>query len=219
MARLFSDLLSSGSARYYFNLESAPGGVNPGVGGLTVVGLTPTIFQQGEVFRTPATAVLTLTGQQPVTIPRLSPGVGTISLGALVPGLEKHAVITNALPPDYTDLPDNPPTVLTQMALTPTTGSLVLQVLAFNLTQGGNIGFVSPTTATLSLLTYSVALPQIVGDPGSLTVVGLTPTLATTLLVEPETAALVLAGNDVTLTLPFRWIDDEPATTPLWIDD
>jgi hypothetical protein len=219
MARLYSDLQSSGGSRYYFGLNSAPGGVsNFAPAGLVIVGYAPVIQEQLTAFRTPATATLTLNGRLASAEPHLQPATAAIGFEGRAPGLLTLQVITNALPPDYTNLPDNAPTILFIQTISPARALLTIQSLEHNITQGGNIGYISPGVATLTLAGYSPNFPRF-ADVGSITVNGRAATLLTTLNISPEPAALSFVGRAPLLTLPFVWIDDDPVTPVTWIDE
>jgi hypothetical protein len=219
MARLYSDLQSSGGSRYYFGLNSAPGGLsNFAPAGLVIIGYAPTIQEQLTAFRTPATAALTLNGQLASAEPHLQPATAALGFEGRVPGLLTLKVITNALPPDYTDLPDNAPTILFIQTISPARALLTIQSLEHNITQGGNIGFISPGVATLTLAGLVPNFPRF-ADVGLLTVNGRTATILTTLNISPEPAALSFGGLAPRLTLPFVWIDDDPVTPVTWIDE
>lgn len=219
MARLYSDLIDSGGRRYYFGLNSAAGGIsNANTAGLQVIGYAAEIFQQIQVFRTPATATLTVNGQpvQAYTNPR--PALAALTLAGQIPGEQKQVVITNALPPDYTALPDNVPTILQQHLLAPNRAQLSLQTLEVNLTQGGNIVTIMPGVGVLTAIGYGANFPRL-ADIGLVQMVGQIPTLHLTIVVEPETAQLSLNGAEAVLGLPFVWVDDAPAAPTAWIDD
>lgn len=218
MARLYSDLLSSGGNRYYFGLNSAPGGIGAGVGSIRVVGLEPTIFQQIQVFRNPATATLTLFGYSTAAEPHLQPATAALSLAGQIPGKQLSTVIIPTLTVDYTDLADNPPTLITIMTVTPTTAALTIQALTLNLSQGGNIVIVTPGVGLAAFSPIPPNLPRTIGV-GTLTISGLGPTLHTTLVITPEVGLLSSGGQTVRLATPFVWIDDSPVSPSIWIDD
>jgi hypothetical protein len=222
MTRLYSNQLQSAGRRYYFALDSAPGIVTPGVATLTLVGQQPIAVEPSTVFRTPATAILTLSGLQLASPSDLHPAQSALSVVGQIPTLVTSLTITPAVPaPDYVDLPDNPPTLITIMTVSPAPAALTLLTLEQNVTQGGNIGFVSPAPASLSLgtLQYTLLLLSTPVGVGQLSVVGLVPTLLHELTIEPEVGQVSIGGHAPELSLPFRWIDDEPAPTSPWITD
>jgi hypothetical protein len=56
-------------------------------------------------------------------------------------------------------------------------------------------------------------------QPGLLTVVGHAPTLAKELTITPDAGQVVMQGQEPRLTLPFIWVDDDPAPASTWITD
>lgn len=218
MARLYSDLLDSANRRYYFGLDSAPGGISPATAGLRISGFAPTIQEQLQVFRTPQTAVLTLTSLAPGAEPHLQPATAALSMSSLVPGLQSSKVITPALNTDYTDYPDNAPTVLTIMAVVPTTGLIQITNLSLNVSQGGNIVIISPVTGAVTIAGPAPNLPRAIGA-GALSIAGLAPLIITQLVVEPSTGTLTISGSAPAIDRPFEWIDDQPVNNSTWIDD
>ncbi len=219
MARLYSDLIDGTGRRYYFGLSSAPGGItNSAPALITFAYSAPTIQEQSTVFRNPATAMLTLFGYSPPAGVILQPALAALSMGGQIPGLAKLQVITNALPPDYTALPDNTPVILYIATQTPAQAALTINYLQPNVTQGGNIGFVSPGRASLTLFGYVANLPRF-AEVGTITIDGLVATLSTELIISPDPASLVADGLAASLGSPFVWVDDLPAIPPTWIDD
>ncbi len=219
MARLYSDLLDGSGRRYYFGLNSAPGGItNAEPARLILFGREAAVQEQATVFRTPATAVLTLTGYSAAAEPRLQPVVAGLALQGLVPVLHTVKVITNALPPDYTALPDNAPTILFIQTISPARAVLTLQSLEHNITQGGNIGFINPGVAILSIVGHAPNFPRM-PEVGAITVNGLAATILTTLQITPDPAEIKLGELAASCSLPFGWVDDGPAPATGWIDD
>ncbi len=220
MPRLYSDLLDGTNRRYYFGLNAAPGGItNATPAMLTISGGLIVVQEQATVFRTPAPAALTLNGLSVGAEPRLQPAPAVLSMVGQIPAEERMATITNALPPDYGVLPDNSPQILFINTISPTTAALQLQVRDPNVTQGGNIGFVSPAKATLTLAGYAANIPFFAGSTGQLSIAGLLATLHTTTIVSPEPATLQAEGLAQALGLPFRWVDEAPASEPVWLDE
>lgn len=221
MARLWSDLTRSSGVRYWFALDSSPGIVSPGVGLITLNGNAPAISDQSQVFRTPATATLTINGLSLSSPTLLTPATAALGYVGQIPAEQKIAVISPALPaPDYSTPVDTPPTLLTIMVVSPTKATLTIQTLAQNVTQGGNIGFISPTTGLVTLTGYQVLLPRI-PDVGFISVLGLEPSLVTNALLEitPDPAVLSTFELAPSLGIPFLWVDDAPAPPSTWIDD
>lgn len=221
MARLYGSLLSSGS-RFYFGLDSIPSIVTPGVATLTLFGREPSAAQNLTVFRTPATAVLTLNGLSLASPTVLSPATAALATVGQIPGEARERTISPALPaPTYGTPPDNAPTLLTIWTTQPATALLTLQTLEQNVTQGGNIGFVSPGRATLTLGTQQFTLLLLSGGAGvgSLSVVGLAPTLTHELTIFPDVGVLTTSQIGPTLSRPFLWVDDDPVPPSTWITD
>lgn len=221
MARLYGSLSNSGS-RFYFGLDSVPSIVTPGVATLTLFGREPSAAQNLTVFRTPATAVLTLNGLSLASPTVVSPATAALATVGQIPGEVRELTISPALPaPTYDTPPDNAPTLLTIWTTQPATALLTLQTLEQNVTQGGNIGFVSPGKATLTLSTQQFTLLLLSGGAGvgSLSIVGLAPTLTHELTISPAVGSLTIGETPPLLTLPFIWIDDDPVPPSTWITD
>ncbi len=220
MARLYSDLIDGTGRRYYFGLTSAPGGItNAAPAMLTLGGNTAVVQELTQVFRTPATATLTLFGQQMLNNSTLQPGAAVLTMTAGVPGMAKLKVISNALPPDYSTLPDNAPTILFIQTLTPVTTTLTLSTLAANVTQGGNIGYASPGLASLTLSGRAPNIAFFAGSPAGLTCSGLAPTIKTVNVILAGVGSISISELPQSLGLPFHWTDDDPAPASTWTDD
>lgn len=222
MARLYFDQLQSSGTRYYFALDSSPGIIVPGVATLTLNGLSVSINDQAEAFRTPATASLTLSGLALQSPGFITPAQAALGYEGRIAGLVTGLTISPALPtPDYSTPPDNPPTVLTIMTVSPAQAALGFATLEQNVTQGGNIGFVSPASGTITLAGLQPLFTFYVGDPAALSLVGLSPTIVSTMLetITPEVGAVTLYGYEVVLDLPFTWIDEDPVSGTVWIDE
>jgi len=215
MARLYSNLLDGSGRRFYFTLDSAAG-LSPATASISVTGLTPTVFAPVEVFRTPATLVITVNGQLATAQPRLTPAVAAIATTGLAPTLLTQMVVTNALPPDYTDLPDNPPTVLFINTVTPAPAQISLAGLFPNASPGGNIAFVSPGVGVVTLQGQTPTLIFLEAVTGQISVNGLQPSLLTSTVVTPEIGQITVNGRDITLSLPFRWIDVDAPPPLQW---
>ena len=219
MPRLYSDLLSGDGGRYYFGLNAAVGGItNATPAALTLNGNIAFIQELSEAFRTPATALLTMSGPLATADPRLNPGVATLTLAAGVPGIQASTVITNALPPDYTDLAENPPTIVYIQTLTPVVAILTINYPPPNLTQGGNIVSITAGVATLTINGHIATIPFFAGSPAALSMSAPLPTIATTLLLEPESGSIDLLVRTPSISLPFTWIDDDPVSPSTWMD-
>lgn len=219
MARLYSDLADGTGRRYYFGLNSAPAGItNSEPARITLSGRQISIQELSEAFRTPATAALTLFGRLPSAEPHLIPDPASLSYQGKIPGLLTLQIITNALPPDYTDLPDNAPTILFIATVTPDPAALSIASLVHNITQGGNILEIQAGKATLTIAGNVPNFPNF-GGVGSLTINGLEATITTELIITPTTGSLTALGLDVFLSLPFTWIDDDRSPSQVWIDD
>lgn len=219
MARLYSDLIDGSGRRYYFGLTSAPGGIsNSAPATLTIFGRQAAIQELTQVFRTPATAALTLQGLLGSSQPYPNPAQSALGFQGKVPTLQLQIVITNSLPPDYTTLPDIAPTIVYIATITPTTGLVRLASLEHNVTPGGDIGFISPPVGALSLQGRAPNYPRAT-QPAGLAISGLVPTLISEIVIEPESGTIRLSGLATTLSTPFTWVDDDPTTVSVWIED
>lgn len=216
MARLYSNLLDGSGRRFYFALDSAAGGLSPTTATLSVSGLTPTIFSAVQAFRTPATLVITVNGQVATGQPRVTPAPAAIATTGLAPTLRTQIVVTNALPPDYSDLPDNPPTVLFINTVTPAPAQISLSGLFPNASPGGNIGFVSPGVGLIELQGRTATLIFLEAGVGQIVVNGLQPSLLTTTTVTPEAAQITVNGQVVSLSRPFAWVDVDAPPALQW---
>lgn len=215
MARLFSDL--RGVGRYYYDLDSAPGVVSPGVGSVSFSGQVPIAVEPSSVFRTPATATLTLSLLVPASDTILSPNKATLSTVGQIASELRQIVLTPTSFPDYTDAPETPPTILYINTITPTTGAARISNLTLNVTQGGNILTVSPGVSSLSMLTGAPTLIFSVIGVGSASVNGLAPSLQTTLAIDlEESAALTVEGFAPTIDVGFVWRDVDAPPALSW---
>lgn len=219
MAKLYSDLLDGSGRRYYSSLASAPGGISPAPALLTLSGLQAGIFEQSTVFRSPVTATLALIGQSLASPANLTPATATLSASGQVPGRHTTLVITNSLPPDYTDLPSNAPTILFINTISPAPAQLSLQSIEINVSQGGNIGFLTPGVGYVSLETQSLNLTLIFVEVGvgAISLGGLPPALLTTGAARPdEVGGVIISGLAPTLERGFVWIDADPPPALTW---
>lgn len=219
--QLWSDLLI-GSGQLWSDLDSAPGIVTPGPAVLTLNGQVPAAAQPTTVFRTPTPALLTLSGlslSAPVT---LIPAAAVLSAVGQIPAQQLIRTITNALAPAVESPPTSfAPTLITIWTTQPGIGQLTLQTLEINVTQGGNIGFVSPAPAELTLQTLPYSLLVLAGGAGlgSIQMLGLAPTILRELTISPDIGQVSLNPVAPELALPFTWVDDDPAPTRTWITD
>lgn len=216
MADLFDDLQDSAGGDYFYALDSAPGGLSPAPAVLTLLGRAGSIQELTEVFRTPATATLTLNGLSLTPDFILTPATAVLSLAGQIPGELRRAVITPAIPaPDYGELQSTAPTVIFVNTITPTTGQITIQSLTLNVTPGGNIGFITPQVGTLTLNGLAVALPRTVGF-AELSISGLQPALHLTGTVTPDPGEMILEGRAADLDTPFTWVDVEAPPAMTW---
>lgn len=219
MARLLSDLLDGGGRRYFFGLNATPGFIsNSAPATLTINGLAATIQELTDAFRTPATAALQVQGKLGVIQTILLPTAAPLAYQGKIPALLTQIVVTNALPPDYTDLAEHAPTIVYIATVTPDRALLSVASLEHNITPGGNIGFISPQVGSLSLQGRAANFPR-EAAAGGLVVAGLAPTLSTEVIVTPEAGSVSLSGLLARLAVPFVWIDDRPVSPSLWNDD
>lgn len=221
MSRLWSDA-KIGAGRLWSDFASLPGIVAPGVASLTLQGRQPVAVEPSTVFRTPAPATLTFNGLS-LSVPIvLTPAPAALSAVGQIPARELIRIITNALAPAVETLPPSfAPTLITVWTTQPGAAQLTLDTLSHAVTQGGNIGFVNPATAqvTLQVLPYSLLVLAGGAGTGLLEVQGLAPDLLTSLTIEPDVGAIDLPGRAPELALPFTWVDDDPAPTRTWITD
>lgn len=220
MSRLYSDQLQASGRRYYFSLDSAPGIITPAPAVLTLFGRDPAAAQQVTVFRTPSPATLTLNGfaiGPPVV---LTPAPAVLGVVGQVPSEGRGLTITPALP-EPVETPPNQfvPTLITIWTTNPGVGQITLRALEQSVTQGGNIGFVSPAPAQLSIGALAFTLLYGEAGLGALSLVGLVPALLSTTIVTPGIGSASLTQAAPILSLPFRWVDDDPAPPSPWITD
>jgi hypothetical protein len=222
MSRLFGNLLHSSGKRYFFALDGVPGILAPGVGLVTLEGRQPIAVEPQTIFRTPATATLTLNGVAFAAPSTVIPATAALSSVGQIPAEVRELTIFPALPAPIQDPPqDFVPTLITIWTTSPSVGFVQLQTLEINVTQGGNIGFVSPGTAQVSLGTQQFTLLLLAGGAGvgELSLVGLQPTLTYELRVSPDIGQVMMTAQPPVLTLPFVWIDDDPVPPSTWITD
>lgn len=223
MARLYSDLADGSGRRYYFSLASAPGGLQVGKATLTIGGFAPTIFEQVSVVRAPAPALLLIQGRTIQSDVLLSPAPAALSLVGQVAGEYRSLVVTNSADPVYTDLPEAPPSVLFINTVTPAQAVLTFNGPPINVTQGGNIGFVSVGVGLLSIQGNTPTLIFLEAGVGALSIQGLAPTLQLQLVIRAEDDSTALRmiplranGLAPTISRPFQWIDADPPPATSW---
>jgi hypothetical protein len=216
MARLYSNLIDGSNRRYFFALDSASGGLSPQTVQLQVTGLAPTIFTQVQVFRTPATAVITLNGMAIRNDYLPSPTPLAIAAQGRVPTLVTQLIVTNDMSPDYSDLPTITPTILFINTVTPAPAQIQIQSLALNLTEGGDIGFVTPGVGLVEVQSRAPLLIFLEAGAGEVMVQGLQPSIVTTLDVYPEVGQITVDGQLVTLPRGFEWIDVDRPPPLIW---
>jgi hypothetical protein len=220
MPRVYFNLEGGAGQRYYYGLDVVPGGImnsEPAV--ITLRSSANAIQELTEVFRTPATLTITLSAPLATIQPRLIPATATITASGLTATIGFQAIITPALVLDYETPADLLPTLLTQMTVQPAQATITLVSPAVNLTQGGDIRTITPPVGLITLGALAPNFPFFAVAPVSINVIGLVPTLHMTAVIQPQAATITVLGLDPTLQTPFRWIDEDPATTPVWLDD
>jgi hypothetical protein len=217
--RLWSNLSPAAGRRFWGALNSAPGVVIPGVGQVTLVGQTPVANQPTTIFRTPATAQLTLNGLGIAQNSLLTPAQATLTLSQLVPSKQTIRIITPALPtPDYSVPNALAPTILFIQTVTPAPAALQLQTLTQNVTQGGNIGFIFPGVGLLSAQGQIATFVFGEIGVGGLSIQGLTPSIKTERTITPDVGLLQAGNTPPIVDLAFVWIDVPPKPPSPWVD-
>jgi hypothetical protein len=222
MSRLYGDLIQSSGKRFYFALDSAPGIISPGVSALVLNGKVPIAVEPLTVFRSPSPAALGIGGLTPGAPIVVSPSPAALGYVGQIPSRQLIRIITNALAAAIESPPTSyAPTLIPIWTTNPGVGQVRLQTLEINITEGGNIGFVSPAAAQLMLgtLPYTLLVLGAGAGLGQLQILGLAPSVTGATIVTPNLAQLLTLGNDPSLSLPFTWIDDDPALTRTWITD
>jgi hypothetical protein len=215
MARLYSDLYGAG--RYYYDLDSAPGVVSPGVGLVIFVGQIPIAVERSEVFRTPATATLTINLLAPSSDTILMPNVAALAYVGQIAAEQRILILTPTNPPDYGTPAEYIPTLVCVRNISPTTGAVSLSALALNVSQGGNILTVTPGVASLSNGTGVPTLIFSVIGVGSSAMNGLAPDLVTTLVIDlADGTAITVNGLAPTVEIGFVWRDVEQPPALTW---
>ena len=218
MTKLYSDLIDGSSRRYFFGLDSAPSVLLPGVASLTLSGRTPIATEFLTVFRTPTQATLTLQGQTLFSNAQLGPGLTTLTMTAGVVGKQTIQTITNSMIPNYSTPNDLTPTIIYVDTKTPSPAQLTLGTLPFSLTQGGNIGFVFPGVASLTLQGTVANFLNCFPGLASLSLAGKLPVFSSqTATLSPDVMSLTLNGKLVTMDLPFLWITVNRQAATSWV--
>lgn len=220
--QVWSDLLLGTGRQLWGDIDSAPGIITPAPAALTLFGRGPAAAQQIGVFRTPAPATLTLSGLSLAAPVVLTPAPAALAYVGQIPARQLIRTITPSLAaPIETPQVDPVPTLITIWTTQPGVGQVVLRALELNITQGGNIGFVSPAPAQLGLLTQQYSLLLLSGGAGlgAIQLIGLAPTLQYELTITPNVGQVTCGGLLPELGHPFIWVDDTPAPTVSWITD
>lgn len=222
MSRLTGNLLQSAGKRFFFALDSSPGIVAPGVATLTLGGQVPIAVEPQTIFRTPTPAVLTLIGGSLGAPSTVIPASAAVSMGGLVPA----KVTTRTIQPALPDAQENPPpdpvaTLITIVTAIPAPAAVTLDTLTINITQGGNVGFISPGVGSISMGTQPFTLLLLAGgvDASVINLTGLAPSLVYGLTINPDVGLLTIPVILPLLDLPFRWVDDDPVPASPWITD
>lgn len=217
--KLFDDLLDGLSRRYFGTLESAPGSISPATAIITLSGRTPIAVQPEVVFRTPATLTLTLNGLSLAAPVVLSPAPAALAYGGLLPSTTiRWLIVSPSLPQLESPEADFSPTLLLQMTVTPDTAALSWQARQQAVTQGGNIGFVFPDRALLTLTGLQQNFVFDVVGVAPLSLIGYAPEIiATELTLYPDVATLGFSQTPPALTLPFVWVDADPSPPLVWV--
>lgn len=219
---LFSDLQDGSGSEYFYALESAPGGITPAPAVLTLTGRQGEFFIPVTVFRAPAPAALSLVGRDFSSDLILIPAPAALSASQLAPSFLITLVVTPSVSLDYTELPNNAPTILYIQTVSPAPAALSMQSIELNVTEGGNIGFVNPGRGALTLVYPAFGLNFLDITVGSVTMTGLAPTLALERIIglvdedEIGVGAITVTGLAPTLALPFTWVDVDPPETTIW---
>lgn len=217
--RLYTDLLHSPGHRYFFDLGSAPGIVVPGVGQVTLAGREPIAVERMTVFRTPATIVLTLNGFSTTTPTELHPAQASIAVSVLTAGVYTERVISPDLaPPVESPDADFTPTLWTERVISPDPTTLAVQAITLNVSQGGNVAFISPQVGTVTINGLTFLFGTQLGVT-QWTIEGLVPDLYAERVIEPEVGTLRMGELAPNFILPFFWVDDRPAPSVTWISD
>lgn len=219
MSDLFDDLQDGNGRDYFYALESAPGSITPLLAELSVVGRSPTIFEQSTVFRSPATAVVTINGKSAASDAILIPITASLSVGGLTPDEYRSLTITPAIPtPDYGELQSTAPSVLFINTVTPAPAVVTLQSLELNVTEGGNIAFVSPGVGAIRVQNQALSLTLVFFETGvgAASISGHAPTLVTAGLIQPQVGQVNVSALLAGIERPFGWIDVDPPSTTVW---
>lgn len=214
--RLWSDILSGGGRRFWFALNSSPGFVSPATASLTLSGRQPIAVEPTTVFRTPAPLILTFNGLLVASALRLTPAQAALTVVGNIPNKETIRVITPTATLNYDDLPSLAPTILFIQTISPTTGAIQLNSLELNVSQGGNIGFVSPMAAQLSFVGYQSSFVFEAIGAGALSITGLQPTIHPGLTLQPDVGFIPVNLLSPFISKSFTWVDVDPSPPMLW---
>jgi hypothetical protein len=219
MPRAYFNLEGGAGQRYYYNLESAPGGIrNSEPALITLFGRNGAIQELNEVFRTPATLTILVNSPLPTIRVQFTPDPVTISLLGRTGAIVFAATIVNSLVVDYSTPQETLATILTQMTVQPSQATITIVYPSVNLTQGGDIRTITPTTGLITLGQLAPNFPSPSGL-GLITVSGLIPGMHTEITLVPETGLITVLGLTSIASAPFAWIEDSPAPLPIWLDD
>lgn len=221
MARLYDDLLKATGQRYYYALDAVPGIVTPQVGTITLFGRTATMTEPATLSIIPVTGLISLVPLAATSPGQLVPAPVSILVQARAVTLETNITLYPTLPsPIEAAEPSYAPSLITEMTVSPGVGQISVQARQPGVSEGGNIAFVSPAQG---IITISGLVPVFVYQPevGTITCIGHAPTLTANSIgtVEPDVGVIFLSGEAPEVSVPFGWVDDEPAQTTTWIDD
>jgi hypothetical protein len=207
MTQLYSDLVDGSGRRYYFSLSRATGGLAPAApAAVTVMGLQPTVSQIVIAFRTPTQATVTIAGYQPPSLTPVQPGVASISFLGLIPTEQKIRIVTPAMPaPDYSTPNELIPTIAFIQTVSPATAAISIQSLALNAFPGGDIVYITPGVAALTLTGLQAAVVNNQPNVASISISGLIPGLKTETVVQPDVASITIDGLALSADRGFVW--------------
>lgn len=214
--RLWSDLSPSPGKRFWFSLASVPGVISPAPALLTIGGQVPIAVEPQTVFRTPATALLTLQGLGFAGGGQVVPAQASLTVSGLIPTLQKILTVYPAATVTYSDPPQLAPTLITIMTVRPAAALLPLATLPINVTQGGNIGFITPSVGLVTLAgTIANFVFNEIGVSG-LSINGLIPSLRTATTLIPDTGQISINGQAPFIEKAFIWLDVDPPPPLTW---
>lgn len=218
MAKLFDNLLDGSGRRYFSALESAPGSISPATAIITLGGQSPIAVQHLTVFRNPATLTLNLVGLSLAPQPVLIPAPAALAYGGLaVSTTIRSLTISPSLPQIEAPEADFTPSLLTQMTASPAPAGIVLEVRQHAVNQGGNIGFVFPGVAAITLNGLAANFVFDVIGQSVIEIVGHAPQLTSELILYPDVGMVSLIDTPPNVALPFGWVDADPAPPVVWV--